>query len=85
MKEWMGQFRTTAMECSYKEVDRQLKEQFIHGLGDSEMLMEIIQELTKCSENMMIPNEHLLIWAKRIEAQRAQAAVINSLHEVKSI
>ena len=57
MEEWMGRFRTPAMECNYKEVDRQLKEEFIHGQNDSEMLTKII---TKSDENMMIPSEHVL-------------------------
>ena len=46
-----------AIECNYKEVDRQLKEQFIHRLNDSEMLAEVIRELTKSDENTMIPDE----------------------------
>ena len=59
------------MKCNYKEVDRQLKEQLIHRLNDPEMLTEIIRELTKSDENMMIPSEYVLMWAKIIEAQRA--------------
>ena len=51
----MGRLRTDVVECKYKEVDRQLKEQFIHGLNDDEMLAEIIRELTKCEENINIP------------------------------
>ena len=35
-----------AAECGYKEVDRQVKEQFIHGLNEKIMLDEIIRELT---------------------------------------
>ena len=70
------------MECNYKEVDRQLKEQFIQRLNDSEMATEMIRELTKSNANMMIPSEHIVTWTKRIETQRAQAAVINSLHEL---
>ena len=27
-----------SVECNYQEVDRQLKEQFIHGLNDKYML-----------------------------------------------
>ena len=34
MEEWMGRLRTAAVICNYKEIDRQLKEQFIHGLND---------------------------------------------------
>ena len=42
----MGRLHVTAVECKYQEVDRQLKEQFIHGLNDKGMLEEIIKELT---------------------------------------
>ena len=38
MEEWMDGLKKAAMECNYKEVDKQLKEQFMHGLNDSEML-----------------------------------------------
>ena len=47
------------------------------------MPTEIRRELTKSDENMIIPSEHVLTLAKRVEVQRAQAAVINSLHELK--
>ena len=33
-----------AVECNYQGVDRELKEQFIHGLNDKYMLEEIIEE-----------------------------------------
>ena len=46
----MGRLRTAVAECKYKEVDRQLKEQFIHGLNDDEMLVEFIRKLTKCGK-----------------------------------
>ena len=35
-----------AAECNYKEIDHQLKEQFIHGLNDKTMLDEVVRELT---------------------------------------
>ena len=35
-----------AIECSYQEIDRQLKGQFIHRLNDMEMLEEIIPQLS---------------------------------------
>ena len=40
----MGRPRLAAVECNYKEVDKQLKEQFMHGLSDNDMLAEIIGE-----------------------------------------
>ena len=79
----MVRLRTAVAECKYKEVDRQLKEQFIHGLKDSEMLTEVIRELTKCKENVIIPSEIALVCIKRVEAQRAQTVVISSLHDLK--
>ena len=47
------------------------------------MLGEIIQELTKVKENGIIMSENVLAWAIRVEVQRAQSAVINSLTEAK--
>ena len=41
-EEWMGRLKTAGVECIYWEIDRQLKEQFMHGLNDEEMLAEII-------------------------------------------
>ena len=73
------------VKCNYKEIDRQLKEQFINGLNNMEMLVEIIRELTKCEENITIHSENVLIWAKRVEAQRTQMAVISSLHEANKL
>ena len=75
----MGRLRTSAVEYKYKEVERQLKENSIHGLNVDKMLAEIIRELTKCGEDVTIPSETVLAWAKRVEAQRVQTAVINSL------
>ena len=46
VEEWMGRLWIAVVECNYKEVDRQLKEQFIHGLNDRIMLDEIVRELT---------------------------------------
>ena len=64
-------------------VDRQLKEQFIHGLNDTEMLGEIIWELTNVMENGAIMSANILAWAKRVEVQRAQSAVISSITKAK--
>ena len=36
--EWIGRLHVAASEYGYKEIDRQLKEQFIHGLNDKDML-----------------------------------------------
>ena len=59
-EEWMGRLRLAAIECNYKEIGRQLKEQFIHNLNDTEMLAEIIRELTKTHEDTEVTNEKVL-------------------------
>ena len=79
----MGRLWLLVMECNYKEIDRQLKEQFINGLNDTEMLGEIIKELMKVHKNEEITSENVLSWAKRVEAQSAQSAIMNSLTEAK--
>ena len=68
VEEWMGRLRVIAIECNYQEVDRQLKEQFIHGLNDKNMLEEIIKELMTVKSNEQITSGNVLAWAKRVEA-----------------
>ena len=74
----MGRLRILATECNYKDIDRQLKEQFIHGLNNSGMMVEIIRELSK-GENKDMTSNQVLFWPKQVEAQRAQTAVLNDL------
>ena len=56
----------------YKELDRCLKEQFIYGLNDDGMIVEIIHELTLCSDMSSVTSEQVLVWVKIVEAQRDQ-------------
>ena len=79
----MGRLHIAAVECNYQEVDRQLKEQFIHGLNDKHMLEEIIKELTATNNDDHITSGGVFAWAKRVEVQRAQAVVLDSLTESK--
>ena len=76
----MGRLRLATGECSYQEIDRQIKDQFIYGLNDTDMLAEIIRQLTKTLD---VTNEQALVWAKRVEAQKAQSMIITSLSEIK--
>ena len=69
-EEWMGHLCMVAAEYGYKELDRQLKEQFIHGLNDRIMLDEIIRELTSKTSSEQMTSEDVLVWAKTVEAQR---------------
>ena len=81
VEEWMGRLHVVAVECNYQEVNRQLKEQFIHGLNDKGMLEEKIKELTATKNDDCITSGGVLAWTKRVEAQRAQATVLNMLTE----
>ena len=65
----MSRLRFAVVECNYRQVDRQLKEQFVLGLNYNNMLTEIIRELTKAEESADITSEQVLAWAKRVEAQ----------------
>ena len=77
----MWRLWVAAVECNYQEVDRQLKEQFIHGLNDKCMFEEIIKELTATKNDDHITCGGVLALAKRVEAQRDQVAVLNILME----
>ena len=78
-KEWMGRLRVAVAECNYKELDHQLKEQFIHGLNNKVMLDEVIRELTTEGSKDQTTSEDVLIWAKRVEAQWMQAAILSDI------
>ena len=81
IEEWMGRLYIAAVECNYQEVDRQLKEQFIHGLNDKHMLEEIIKELMAAKNDDHITSGGVLAVTKRVEVQRAQVMVLNTLTE----
>ena len=70
-----------AAECNYKEIDHQLKEQFIHGLNDKTMLDKVIRELTTKNINEQTTSQDVLIWAKRVEVQRVQATILSDITE----
>ena len=71
-------------ECGYKEVDRQLKEQFINGLNDKVMLDEIIRELTSKTSSEQMTSKNVLALAKRVKAQRVQVSILNDITETKT-
>ena len=77
----MGRQWVASVECNYQEVNRQFMEQFIHGLNDKSMLEEIIKELTAAKHNDSITGGGVLAWAKRVEMQRTQVAVFNTITE----
>ena len=46
MQNGWAELRIAAIECNYKEIHRQLKQQFIHRLEDNNMMVEINKVLT---------------------------------------
>ena len=64
-EEWMDGLWFTAVECNYKEIDSQLKEESIHGLNDKKMLAERIKELTKTKDNKVMTSEQVLALEKK--------------------
>ena len=83
-EEWMGHLCMAAAECGYKEIDQQLKEQFIHRLNDRVMLDDIIRELTSKTNSEQTTSKDVLAWAKRVKAQSMQASVLNDITETKT-
>ena len=79
----MGRLCIAAVESNSKEVDRQLKEQFIHDLNDKHMLEEIIKELMATNNDDQITSGDMLAWAKRVEVEMTQAVVLDLLTESK--
>ena len=66
---------------NYREMHMQLKEQFIHGLNDKVMLDEVIRELTAKNNNEQTTSKGILAWAKIVEMQWIQAAILNDITE----
>ena len=85
----MGRLRLAAIECNYKEIDRQLKEQFIHRLNDTDILAEIIMEVTKIEETTEITSEKILCLANKtaqgsVEESSIVSVNVNSIHFSKN-
>ena len=80
--EWMGQLCVAAAECNYREIDRKLREQFIHRLNDKVMLDEVIRELTAKNNDEQMTSKGVLAWAKRVEVQWVQATILNDITEL---
>ena len=53
----MGRLRVKPVEYKYIENDRGMKEQFINGLNDDSMLVEIICELTAIKDTNTVTSD----------------------------
>ena len=65
----MGRLHIAAVKCNYQEVNRQIKEQFIHGLNGKYMLEEIIIELTATKNDDHITSGGVLAWPRGRSAE----------------
>ena len=59
--ECMGRLCVAVVECSYREIDRQLKEQFIHCLNDKDMLDKTFKELATKSNGEQTTSDGVLV------------------------
>ena len=48
------------------------------------MSIEIIKEIIKIEENNNVTSEQVLTWTKRVEAQKAQSAILENLNAHKT-
>ena len=48
------------------------------------MSIEIIKELTKIEENNNVTSEQVLVCTRRVEAQKAQSAILGNLNETNN-
>ena len=55
--------------------------QFIHGLNDNNILVEIICKLTAIKDTSAVTSEKVLAWARHVEAQSTQTVVLDSLRD----
>ena len=79
----MVKLQTREAECDYKESNRELTQQFIHGLGDEGMMSWILREVPVLVDINNFTSEGALLWVQRVEAQRAQKEALDSIKEAK--
>ena len=52
----MRRLKTLTTQYNYNDIDRQLKEKFIHGPNDNGMMAEITRKFTKGENKNVMPN-----------------------------
>ena len=70
VEEWIGRLCIIILEFKYKELDRNMKEQFINSLKDNGMICEIIKKLTILNDTISITREKILSWVRGLEVHR---------------
>ena len=67
----MGKLHAKAVECDYKEYNRELKEQLIYGLDKEGMVSEVFREVSAVEDINDVTSKGVPIWTQRIKAHRA--------------
>ena len=79
----MGHLRGKVNEFEYRERERRLKEEFINDISDNDRMTKIVKR-TNCNKKINEKtSEQVLSWTKRVEAQRAQKAILDATKEKK--
>ena len=68
----MVEFWKNAVECDYTEYNGTLTEQCTHEIGDKGMISGIWREVSALENIDDATGKRVLVWAQRVEAQRAQ-------------
>ena len=74
----MDYLRIDANKCIDTQRGRRLKEQFKNGINNDDMMTEIIRELTAPKKTTEVTSELVLCWDRKVEAQRAQKAILDT-------
>ena len=82
---WMRRLHVGAVECNYQEIDRQLKEQFIHSLNDKHMLEEIIKELTVTSNDDHIMSGGCTCLGKKSGGAKGTGSSVRHSNRVEAV
>ena len=70
-------------ECKYQDYARSVREKFINGLKDETTRAKIIKELTALQHPREVSSEQVLVWAQRVEAQKAQKVLVDKMRDTK--
>ena len=56
---------------------------FINGMNDKAITAKIIKEFRALKDISEVSSEHILVWAQRVEVQRAHKAVLDNIRDAK--
>ena len=68
----MKRLKIAAKEYNYQELDRWVKEQFIQGINDNNMLIDISSMLKAKKNTSKVTSNQVQMWARPAEAKRTQ-------------